>query len=429
MNNYNTLVYQTKRKILNFSEKISKGLSRPKFKFISQIFYGLLESNSIHLTNISRTLKEDISLKKTIERLSRNLSSFNEHDKIYENYITGIKSSIKEDTIFCIDLSEITKKREGTKFESLCKLRDGSTGKIENGYYLYEIAALTKNKKSPIPVYTELYSSTRKGFLSSNTEIFKGLKKISENFGNVGIKALDRGFDDNKFYEYFIEAEEDFVVRAKINRNVIYKGKSKNILTVANKFKGKYKLNLKSKNGKNLDVKISYIPIQLPCKKEKNLTLVVVYGIGKIPMMLITNMVSSDKRIAVTVTKVYLLRWRIEEYFKFKKQQFNLEDIRVRSFNSIKTLNLLLTFVIGFIGLFSEKVEENLFAIEVIENSKRIYTNKVKFFYYQIANGFFNILKKTNVGITKFLEKNRKEAQTKKLFQLSIFNASFEFCA
>lgn len=39
-------------------------------------------------------------------------------------------------------------------------------------------------------------------------------------------------------------------------------------------------------------------------------------------------------------TKVYLMRWRIEEYFKFKKQQFELEDLRVMSLRkrSIKSI-------------------------------------------------------------------------------------------
>ncbi|KGG81380.1 hypothetical protein Y919_01125 [Caloranaerobacter azorensis H53214] len=63
-----------------------------------------------------------------------------------------------------------------------------------------------------------------------------------------------------------------------------------------------------------LKVKTSYIPIQLAAFLDKELLLVVVYGFGKTLMMLITNMKSDDKRIAVTITKVYLLRWRIEEY-------------------------------------------------------------------------------------------------------------------
>lgn len=63
---------------------------------------------------------------------------------------------------------------------------------------------------------------------------------------------------------------------------------------------------------------------------KQELTLIVVYGFGKAPMMLLTNLKSSEKKkIFLIVTKGYLMRWRIEEYFKFKKQQFDFEDIRV----------------------------------------------------------------------------------------------------
>ena len=71
-------------------------------------------------------------------------------------------------------------------------------------------------------------------------------------------------------------------------------------------------------------------------------------------MMLITNLKSDDKRLSVAVVKVYLMRWKIEEYYRFKKQQFNLEDMRVRSLNSIRNLELLIT--VGYIGFVSEKV-------------------------------------------------------------------------
>lgn len=93
------------------------------------MIYGFFESNSILLSNIARALKEDILLKKTIERLSRNLSSFDETDQLVENYIDTIQPFIDDNTIFCIDGSEITK-RNSKALENMGTVRDGSTGKI-----------------------------------------------------------------------------------------------------------------------------------------------------------------------------------------------------------------------------------------------------------------------------------------------------------
>jgi len=207
MTNYNKLSYQIKRKLSTFSKKITKGISIPKAKFVFQMIYGLLESKSVQLSNISRGLNENISLKKTIDRLSKNLKKFDETLKINENYINEISSYINKDTIFCVDGSEIVK-HHTVSFESLDRVRDGDTGEIEDGYHMFEIAALTNKYKMPFSVYSKIYSSKEKDFKSENAETFKGLKFLSEHFGKLGVKALDRGYDNNKFYTYFAEQEE-----------------------------------------------------------------------------------------------------------------------------------------------------------------------------------------------------------------------------
>ena len=96
MINYSRLSYQLKREIKKFTDKISKGLSRPKYKLIFQMLYGMLESQSTHLSSISRALKEDITLKKTIDRLSRGLRTFNENGLVMENYLNTVKSNVKD---------------------------------------------------------------------------------------------------------------------------------------------------------------------------------------------------------------------------------------------------------------------------------------------------------------------------------------------
>ena len=40
--------------------------------------------------------------------------------------------------------------------------------------------------------------------------------------------------------------------------------------------------------------------------------MVVCYGFGKEPMLLITNLKSDDKRLGVAVVKVYLRQWGLE---------------------------------------------------------------------------------------------------------------------
>ena len=139
-------------------------------------------------------------------------------------------------------------------------------------------------------------------------------------------------------------------------------------------------------------------------------------------MLLISNLKSDDKRLSVVITKVYLLRWRIEEYFKFKKQQFDFENFRVRSLNLIRALNTLVTLLIGLISIMSEHRDKSILVNEVIECSKRIY-DRPKFIYYALGDGIFSILQKTKTGITKFLAPAKYiRLQQKTLFGPSGFN-------
>lgn len=409
MINYNTLGSNLKRGILKFSEKVCDGLSRPDFKFVSQVIYGMLSCQNCHLSKIGRVLEENISLKKTIDRLSRNLSQFSNGERLFDNYVRKVKSSISEKTILIVDDGDITKPCS-TKLEGLGRVRDGSTGEIGIGYHTVAVTALTPKKKQPIGVYTRVYSASERDFVSADEETLKALNFLGKHFKKSNIRAFDRGYDANVYYEHLIDNNEKFIIRAKKNRNVIYKGESINILTLAKRFKGKYSLKFRKKNGMSADCKITIVPIKLHCRSNKDLNLVICYGFGQLPLMLITNLKSDDNRLAVAVAKVYLMRWKIEEFYGFKKQQFDFEDFRVRSLNSIRNLDLLLTIAIGYIGMMSEKAEERAITAEVIAISKRIY-DIPKFTFYAIADGLFFILTKCKQGIADMLRKRPKSTQ------------------
>ena len=409
MNKYSTLASNLKRGILRFSKKISKGLTRPEFKFISQMIYGLLASQSCHLSKIGRALDEKISLKKTIDRLSRNLNEFTGGARLLHNYVCKVKKLFCDRTILIFDDSDITKP-QSHKMECIGTVRDGSTGKLAEGYHTLAVAALSPKRKQPIGIYTRVYSASERDFVSADEETLKALQFVRKYFKKKHIRAFDRGYDANIYYEYLIDHEEKFIIRAKKNRNVICRGKTVNILTLANRYKGKFSLRFKKKNGKIADCKVSIVPITLPTRPKEKLNLVICRGIGSDPLMLITNLKSDDPSLALTVTKVYLMRWRIEEFYGFKKQQFDFEDFRVRSLNSIRNLDLILTIAIGYIGMISENPNDRTTAMQLVAISKRIY--KVpKFLFYAIADGLQVVFQRCKQGISDLLKKREKSRQ------------------
>jgi hypothetical protein len=379
------------------------------FKFVTQMIYGIMSAQSCQLSKIARSLNEESSLKKTIERLSRNLNTFCEQETLSNNYIMKVKSSFTDHTLLVVDGGDVTKPCS-TKMELIGKVYDGSTGEIAQGYPTLGVAALTPGRKMPICVYSRVYSALEADFVSEDSEALKALDFLSAHFKKSNPRVFDRGYDANIYYERLATRGEAFVIRAKKNRDVIYKGKRINILSLAKRFKGKYSLKFRKKNGMRADCKISVVPIALPCIPKAQLNLVICNGFGQAPLMLITNLASEDGRLPVIVTKVYLLRWRIEEFYRFKKQQFGFEDFRVRSMASIRNLDLLVTMAIGWIGLMSEKCEESPIIMELILISKRIYGTP-KFVFYAIADGLFALIAKTAIGIAHMLRKKPRSAQ------------------
>jgi hypothetical protein len=369
------------------------------------------------LSKISRALKESIYLKKTIERLSRGLRDFSEEDRqrLQDNYTTAIRENIDNRTIYVIDGSDVTKPYS-EHLEGLDKVYDGSTGEIEKGYWTLEIAALTGMSKSPLPVYDRVYSSAEDGFISEDNEVLKGLRYVRNTFGRHGVRAMDRGYDALTYYEYFIKSREKFIIRATKTRHIRYKEETRNIMELALRFKGKYRIDFTDKKGKLISCKTSIIPISLPKYPNVPLNLVVVYGFGKEPMLLLTNLNNDDPRLANTVAKVYLMRWRIEEYFRFKKQQYAFEDFRVRSLSSIRTLHRVVTLLAGLISMMSEKRDVSVFVMELIAVSRRIYRPKPekakrKFLHYALGDAIFTVLRKTLVGIQAFIQPVKSSSQ------------------
>ena len=82
--------------------------------------------------------------------------------------------------------------------------------------------------------------------------------------------------------------------------------------------KGKIKNNVFYK-GKNHEAYISHVKVQITASR-KDIYLVLVYGITEHPMMLATNKEIKSKEDVIKVARTYFSRWKIEEYFRCKKQ-------------------------------------------------------------------------------------------------------------
>ena len=399
MDNFTINNYEMKRDIINFSKKICEGSSKPESKFTMDMIYGISKSKDILLSSIAGALDEDTKKAYTIDRLSDNLSN-DLSSSIDENYCNLAMDSLGENPVFLIDDSDIIKPL-GEKFEDLGIVRDGSSRNksYKKGYHHTEIVGLTQNKKQPISLFSKIHSSTQKDFVSANDITFEGIDKIVNMLNKrkqKGIFVNDRGYDNNLIFNHYFEKNQYFIIRLKENRKVYCNHRWHKITAIRDSHKGKIKMNLLFQ-GEEKECTVSVIKVQITAKK-KWINLVLVYGLGETPMMLASNIPIKSKEDVIKIARCYLDRWRIEEYFKFKKQEYNFENFRVRTLKSINNLNKMLTYTIGLIALLSEKIGKREFVNKIIKESKSLKDN-VYLWFYQLARGIYNILSKAKCGI------------------------------
>lgn len=405
MFNSTSITYQMKREILTFSKKISRLLSKPDRKFTADMTYGMLASGSCLLTDIVDQLHEDSKKVNSVERLTRHLNK-GVPTKALKSYLTTIRKWVPSEPVIHIDDSDIIKP-DGYKFEALGLVRDGSQSTntknvYEKGYHVTEACVLTTSDH-PVSIFSRIHSSKEKNFTSINNITFSAMERGAALFRKATF-VMDRGYDDNKMFLKLDELKQDYVIRLKSNRKLLYHNKWMMATQLRDRRKGKIKMKLFYK-GKEHESYLSHVKVQLTASR-KNICLVLVYGITEHPMMLATNKEIRSKEDVINVAKTYFSRWRIEEYFRCKKQIFQFENFRVRKLAAINALNFYITLCMAFLAHVSMKSETNALKVSIIQKADPI-KEKVHFCYYRLAKGISGILSYAKEGVRLWFRTKR----------------------
>ena len=405
MANFTSKTYQMKREILTFSNKFSKKLPKPERKFMADMNYGMLASNSCLLTDIVDQLHERSQKINSVDRLSRHLSKGTPKDAL-NAYLDNIKKWCPAHPVIHIDDSDVVKPN-GYKFESLGRVRDGSESTAaknvyKKGYHVTEATVLT-NSNHPVSLFSEIHSSKEKSFTSINDITFSAMERATARFDKATF-VMDRGYDDNKMFLKLDSMDQEYVIRLTAKRKLLYHNKWVFATELRNRRKGKVKLPLFYK-GKEHEAYLSHVKVQITASR-KNIYLVLVYGVTEHPMMLATNKKIKSKNDVIKVAKLYFSRWRIEEYFRCKKQMFQFENFRVRKLKAINALNFYITLCMAFLAHLSMKPETNALKAAIIKKAAPIKV-KISFCYYRLAKGVSGILAYAKEGIRLWFRPKR----------------------
>lgn len=405
MTNFTTKTYTLKREILSFSNKVSRKLSKPERKFTADITYGMLASGSCLLTDVVDQLHEDSKKVNSVERLTRHLNKGVPKEALH-SYLHNVRKWVPDEPVIHIDDSDVIKPN-GYKFEALGIVRDGSKSTdtknvCEKGYHVTEACVMTKSNH-PVSIYSKIHSSKEKNYTSANDITFNAMERGKAMFGSATF-VMDRGYDDNKMFLKLDELKQKYVIRLTAKRKLLYHNKWVPATQLRNRRKGKIKTPVFYK-GKQHEAYLSHVKVQITASR-KDIYLVLVYGITEHPMMLATNKELKSKDDVVRVARLYFSRWRIEEYFRSKKQIFQFENFRVRKLKAINALNFYITLCMAFLAQITMKSETNALKVSIIQTAAPV-KEKVRFYYYRLAKGISGILSYAKEGIRLWFRTKR----------------------
>ena len=405
MANFTSDTYTLKRKILTFVNHFSKKLSKPDRKFFADITYGMLAAHSCILTDVADQLHEKSKKVNVVERLARHLN-MDISILSLAAYLKWVRKMVPKEPVIHLDDSDVVKP-SGYKFESLGIVRDGSGSSSSNniykkGYIVTEAVALTQ-KKNPISIFSRIHSSHEKDYTSTNTITFEALERATKLFKKATF-VMDRGYDNNKIFLKLAELKQNYIIRITRSRKLLLHNKWVTATELCNRRKGKIKLPLLYK-GKHHTAYLSHVKAKITASR-KDINLVLVYGISQHPMMLVTNKSIHSKNDVINIAKTYFSRWRIEEYFRCKKQVFKFEHFRVRKLRAINTLNFYITICMAFLSMIAEQEETNNLKAAIIKKASPI-KEKVSFNHYRIAKGIQGILSYAKEGVRHWYRTKR----------------------
>jgi len=324
--------------IRNNSRLLLKDLTVPQKKTVTETIRGLFVQGTPILRHLAQN--ENISAKKQGDKYSYHLGNIELKKKVEASAFNKVRNQMRKTTIIAYDLTDINKEA-AKKMEKISRVFDGSKRKTANGYTLHGLGVnciLLKLEVHEGEQYTQ--NQIRKRIV----------EEYSQKFEQKGIWVFDRGNDDKQFFKFLRhEAEVQFISRLRSNRGVVVK-ETGAIMKVGNLHVGKYQVYLMNKNNTDVDLRAEFtLVISGHLDDEKR------------PIRLLSSLkhpYSSEE-----IVNMYLKRWGIENIFKRGKQKFNLEKIRVISYEKFVTLIALLQFAINVSTVTFLKIQESTYSL------------------------------------------------------------------
>ena len=359
-----------------FLHSIDADMTRPQKKFLRDGLIGLLRAGRPVVSRMARHLPDQrTEFLSRLDRLESNLNRPSDFDNKVKTALGDLwLPFVRDETPLILDLSDLAKPL-AKEMDYLATVRDGSTGRLVNGYWLVELYA-SVSRKNPVPILLEPFSHEQPFCRGQNPVIIDAVRKIFDLTERRGVLVVDRGGDARTLLGDWLDHDYRFVVRLRGDRHLMrfytaMGGLAEMVETfrhgqwvpiqarlLAEQMRTPHRAWRTVKSRGKVVFRFSqmgWVKVRLP-RRTETLTMVVARTAGRdMPLMLLTSLPVETADDARRVLLHYARRWECEEAIRFLKSEVRLERIRTFNWGAICRLVLLAVLVMCYLTWLLEQ--------------------------------------------------------------------------
>jgi hypothetical protein len=274
---------------------------------------------------------------------------FDAREYLLANGVRGVE----DDTTIAFDQSDISKEFGGEGMEGMAKGRDGSRGVTAMGHDVIAASAVPVGRGVAVPLLVEL----QKGRRGASAATRRLVDRIFEATGGRGQLAMDRGYDADEQIHFLFERGYKAVIRVKHEKRDVF-GDGLGIPETFKRMEGWETKLIRARGTQQARLKYKLGSFPHEDKKSKKTSY--------FPVMLVSSFFDGKeiflyvmrrsfegladeelRRIAQQAAQAYFDRWGVETFFLRVKQDYRIEEARVRRFKRLE--NLLALCVLAYL--------------------------------------------------------------------------------
>ena len=206
---------------------------------------------------------------------------------------------------------------------------------------------------------------------------------------------MTEGGDRKELFEFLLDRGDRFIIRLRGNRFLEHGTKRLPALHLAQMTRlpySEYIVEEREDEEKVKRIEFGCLKVRLPNRSD-SLFLLVVAGFGEQPLMLLTNeSLRRNRKVLLRILRGYIKRWEIEKTFRFIKQSYEIEDVRVLGYAGLQNMMVIVMAVAYFAMVVLDNGSKMRVMLgHIYRMAKRVF-GVPDFRYYAIADGIMALL-------------------------------------